>query len=54
MMTDVAIVGGGAAGVLTAIHLLRAARSGLRIVLIEKSDRRELAQRPGRSHERVR
>lgn len=32
---DLAIVGGGAGGVLTAIHALRAARPGQRIVLVE-------------------
>jgi uncharacterized NAD(P)/FAD-binding protein YdhS len=36
---DVTIVGGGASGVLFAIHLLRAARAPLRVALFEKSGR---------------
>ena len=38
-MFDVAIVGGGASGLLTAIHLLHSAPRELRIALIEKSER---------------
>ncbi len=36
---DVAIVGGGASGVLAAIHLLRAARHPLRLIMFEKAER---------------
>lgn len=36
---DIAIIGGGAGGVLTAIHALRLAGAGLRIVLIEPTAR---------------
>jgi uncharacterized NAD(P)/FAD-binding protein YdhS len=36
---DVAIIGGGAAGVLVAIHLLRKAHPGLRVVLVEPRER---------------
>jgi uncharacterized NAD(P)/FAD-binding protein YdhS len=37
MITDVTIVGGGASGLLSAMHLLRGARHGLRITLVEKA-----------------
>ncbi len=39
MTVDVAIVGAGASGLLTAIHLLRDARAPFRIALIEKAER---------------
>jgi len=53
LSADVAILGGGASGALLAIHLLRAASSPLRIVLLERKEKLgrgwPTAHRPGQA-----